>query len=324
MQHQVQNEKAIESLPIARYELRFRAEEPYSFRGFTGSAWRGIFGHALKRTVCITRHEHCPECMLYRSCVYPYIFDTPLPVGSEKLRTVQTIPHPFLLEVPWAIPENSEIPIRLTLIGHANRYVVYAIHALEQGACNGVRHSPPLILRQILQEERLGTNVWLPIKNRAGVLTPLPTHQIDLPQMPAKVRIVFETPLRLRCQDRYLTPDRFSFVEFFRNLLGRLSLLKYFHSDEPLTVDFAGLISAASLINFTQMALRWRDWQRYSSRQKQKLQMGGLMGSADLDLTAAVAPFWPYLWIGQFIHAGKGTSMGLGKFRLESLNDAAA
>lgn len=62
--------------------------------------------------------------------------------------------------------------------------------------------------------------------------------------------------------------------------------------------------------------LAWKDWTRYSSRQKTTMQMGGLVGEILLEL-AEDAPFWPYLWLGQWVHAGKGTSMGLGCYTIE-------
>jgi CRISPR/Cas system endoribonuclease Cas6 (RAMP superfamily) len=27
--------------------------------------------------------------------------------------------------------------------------------------------------------------------------------------------------------------------------------------------------------------------------------------------------FWPYLWLGQWTHAGKGTSMGMGAYTIQ-------
>jgi hypothetical protein len=44
---------------------------------YSGAAWRGVFGHALKQLVCVTRERNCLDCLLYRSCVYPYIFEAP-------------------------------------------------------------------------------------------------------------------------------------------------------------------------------------------------------------------------------------------------------
>jgi hypothetical protein len=65
--------------------------------------------------------------------------------------------------------------------------------------------------------------------------------------------------------------------------------------------------------------LQWLDWERYSSRQKQKLRMGGLTGAVDLD-GSQLADLWPYIWLGQWTHAGKGTSMGLGRFEIRRLD----
>ncbi|MEZ5581405.1 MAG: CRISPR system precrRNA processing endoribonuclease RAMP protein Cas6 [Candidatus Competibacteraceae bacterium] len=42
---------------------------------------------------------------------------------------------------------------------------------------------------------------------------------------------------------------------------------------------------------------------------------GGIIG--ELTLTGdKLAPFWPYLWLGQWTHVGKGAVMGLGQYRL--------
>jgi len=45
--------------------------------------------------------------------------------------------------------------------------------------------------------------------------------------------------------------------------------------------------------------------------------MGGLIGEVELD-GAGLESFWPYLWLGQWTHAGKGAVMGLGGYRIES------
>jgi hypothetical protein len=127
---------------------------------------------------------------------------------------------------------------------------------------------------------------------------------------------VLETPLRLRAKDHYLNPERFHFGPLFSNLLRRISLLTTFHTDTPLETDFAALAQTARRIEVESMELRWHDWTRYSSRQDTLLKMGGLLGWVTL-AGSDLSPFWPYLWLGQWTHAGKGSSMGLGKYRLE-------
>jgi CRISPR/Cas system endoribonuclease Cas6 (RAMP superfamily) len=45
------------------------------------------------------------------------------------------------------------------------------------------------------------------------------------------------------------------------------------------------------------------------------MQMGGILGSFLLN-GEELADFWPYLWLGQWTHAGKGATMGLGRYRI--------
>ena len=101
-------------------------------------------------------------------------------------------------------------------------------------------------------------------------------------------------------------------------LLRRISLLTYFFGETPLETNFAGLLRYAESIPIAKRALHWREWTRYSSRQNEKLQMGGLVGSFEL-AGAVLDRFWPLLWLGQWTHAGKGCSMGLGRYVLEPL-----
>ncbi len=138
-------------LTVSRHRLRFIAQEPLRLPAYAGSAWRGAFGHALKRLVCVTREPRCPDCLLYRSCTYPCLFETP--------------PDPAV-----------------------------------------------------------------------------------------------------------------------------------------------ALLLAAT-------RLRWRDWSRYSSRQWTAVPMGGLVGEIELN-GLGLEPFWPWLWLGQWTHAGKGAVMGLGGYRV--------
>ena len=46
------------------------------------------------------------------------------------------------------------------------------------------------------------------------------------------------------------------------------------------------------------------------------MRMGGLVGSVTFE--GKLAPFYPFLEAGEIIHAGKGTSFGLGRFRIVS------
>lgn len=92
-------------------------------------------------------------------------------------------------------------------------------------------------------------------------------------------------------------------------------MLTYFHTDTPLETDFRALVEHARRVAIRNAHLRWYDWTRYSSRQQTTMQMGGLLGELELNADG-IEPFWPYLWLGQWTHAGKGASMGLGRYTI--------
>ncbi len=76
------------------------------------------------------------------------------------------------------------------------------------------------------------------------------------------------------------------------------------------------LLLAADRLHPDLSALRWHEWTRYSSRQHTLMELGGLLGTFELS-GPDLAPLWPLLWLGQWVHAGKGTTFGLGAYRLE-------
>ena len=132
---------AIPCLPLARYRLHLRATAPVRLPAYAGSAWRGVLGHALKRTVCVTREPNCPGCLLYRSCVYPYVFETPPPVDAAKLRKYPAAPHPFVVE-PWPecwdVAPGEAFGVDLVLLGRGRAQLPYFIEALRRAGETGI------------------------------------------------------------------------------------------------------------------------------------------------------------------------------------------
>lgn len=96
-------------------------------------------------------------------------------------------------------------------------------------------------------------------------------------------------------------------------LVRRTALICEFHGTGPLSLDFSGLAQQAATI-VSEKNLHWRDWTRYSSRQQQKMALGGVVGNWKLsgDLTL----FMPFLHLGQWLHVGKEATFGLGRYRL--------
>jgi hypothetical protein len=171
---------AIPSIPFARFRFHFTVSERASLPVWTGSMWRGALGHALKRTVCVTRNRNCSECLLYRSCAYPYIFETPPPPDSAKMRRYTAAPHPFVLEPERDVADGSHV-LGLTLIGRGNHYLPYLVHALARAGKDGLGHARvPFTLEDVSQDASVVADDWRTIHIPGESLDPLP------PAMPAR------------------------------------------------------------------------------------------------------------------------------------------
>lgn len=286
---------------------------------FAGSAWRGAFGRALRDLSCVRACVSPNQCPMPTMCAYRYLFETPRPPNAGKMRLYERVPHPFVIDprgTEGAHSRGETISLVVVVVGRAAGWagsVVRAFaHAGEKGIGSGRGR---LRLIGVEHQDPPGGDVWLP----ADPLTPQTlATPAPAPPCPAAVRVRLLTPLRLKEDGHNVTPDQFQPHHLLRNVLRRISLLTYFHTDTPYETDFAALTAQARDVQPRAAELTWRDWKRYSSRQQTPLAMGGLIGTFVLDVSASDG-WWPILWTGQWLHAGKGTSMGLGKYRLEPI-----
>lgn len=317
----------IESLSFARYRFNLQCLSDVEFRGFSGSTLRGAFGSVFRRLVCITRAPTCSGCVLRQQCAYGYVFETAPPPHSQRLRRYESVPRPYVLDMPdnarLAFHEGEQLQMTLTLIGRAIDYFPYFVFTsqrLEETGLGVGRHEGKgrFRLMEVLAERADGTTVrvftpeegidtlHLPVLRGADMLERIEQWT------PQRLGVQFVTPTRLRFEGK-LT-DRIEFHHLVRALLHRLSGLLYFHCGVEPDMDYTGLIAQAQEVHTVERRIQWVEQKRYSSRQKSLLQMGGFTG--EMTFEGNLKPFLPLLAVGEYVHIGKGTVMGLGKIRL--------
>ena len=97
-----------------------------------------------------------------------------------------------------------------------------------------------------------------------------------------------------------------------KNLLRRITLLSV-HSPLSIEIDYLELLEQAKSVRVVSSHMvEWYDWERYSSKQKKRMKLGGLVG--EVDFLGDLGAFMPYIKIGEYLHIGKGGSFGLGKY----------
>jgi len=307
-------------LGVGYYRLHFNCMECLRLPKYAGSAWRGLFGHALKKAVCVTHEPVCEACLLYRNCAYPYIFETPLPTDSDRMKRYTAVPHPFVvypqMQADRTIEKGEAMLLELAVFGRANAYLPYIIHAFNIAGKHGIGKQQGKFRMLRVEQDTSGNGNWETIYEPDSGLSQKPGFYPLIPECSELVKITLQSPLRLKRDGRLVGAKEFSFHDLYRNLLRRIAMLTYFHEKSVFEPDFATLAEASRNINIIDKDLHWFDWTRYSSRQKKTMQMGGLTGEFTVR-GESLPDFWPLLWLGQWTHAGKGASMGLGRYRLQ-------
>ncbi len=305
---------------VARFRFLFEAKEPITLPAYAGSAWRGLLGHGLRRVACVTRQPTCDGCMLRFNCLYSMFFETPSAPDSAQ-RRYQSLPHPFVLEPELRsereIQPGAPLSLGITLMGKTTEQVPYLIHALNMAGQRGMGpRGGRFSVVAVEREDRLGNACWERIYDAdSGEYRQQPIQPIHLPPSPSAVRIGLFTPLRVKRRGSFVGAAEFEPTDLLRNLCMRVAMLAELYGGDPQPFDWRAIGQEAAGIAIVDKRLSWHEWTRFSSRQNTRMQMGGLIGEFVLE-GGALQTFWPALWLGQWVHAGKGTSFGLGGYRL--------
>lgn len=307
--------------PLSRLRFTFQAAGPLQLPAYTGSAWHGLLGHALRRGVCVTGQRTCTGCLLTGSCAYAVLFESP-PADPQLAKRYQALPHPYVLEpdpptTPQLLPAGGTFGLGLTLIGAATGLVAHLVHALRGAGAMGFGAARTgFSLIEVAQEQTLGSDDWTPIYAGAA-LTPITTHTPAPPPSPAEARLHLKTPLRLKSGGRLKAEDALTGADLLRALGQRAELLQrvYAPAPDPAQASWTDARQAMHGVDILQRDLRWHDWSRFSNRQATHMQLGGLLGQLSLG-GPALAAVWPLLWFGQWLHVGKNTAFGLGRYAI--------
>lgn len=316
----VERDREIYQVPLftGRFHLQFAS--PFAPSPFVTTTFRGGLGYVLRKLVCGSPDKRCDQCLIACQCAYRYLYETTPHEGAEMMRKYNHVPHPYLL---YCAPDSSaptdHLSVQATLIGNATQFLPHLIYAfLELGKQGLGRDHTRYVLQKVTLDgddepiyRENDVRIRGDLKPRVYRLQPLSNSSEE----PMTLQIQLESPLRLVYRERLLNQPLFE--PFMASLLRRISALLHFHCNQTLDLDFADIVRGAAQVAVIRDATRWQEQQRYSTRQKEKMKMGGLVGV--FDIKGNLSPYMDFLRLGQYIHNGKGTVFGLGKYSLKEV-----
>lgn len=202
-------------------------------------------------------------------------------------------PKPFVILPPLdereSYPKGYRFQVDVTLFGKAAQHYMVVQSAIEQLGC------------KIGIGSNSGKYKIIGIEHSAPEMQ---AHNMDVKKQ--HLKISFSTRFRTKTNDKLLTKAP-PFSLFIARLITRLNKLEETYAQSHS--DFQNLLSESKQVCLTNSTLKWEDWRRST---KEKMVFGGLMG--DVCYEGDLTPFMDLLQLGEWLHVGKQTSFGLGKY----------
>jgi len=285
-------------LKLLPLRIRCRATARTGLPTFKGTVFHGALGWALA--------EVSPDL---RRLLF----------ASEGGFTERATPNPFALVPPLHTgPEfraGEAFHFGLTLLGCAVDALAPCMAGLQAMAERGVgTNRVPFVIDVI--EQRAPDGTWQALFSPARgmwLASPRVLNGTELPQpaLTHEVEVAFLTPTSITEAD---APCRNA--PAFRTLMSRTLSRVLMIASELHGVDLldrpgkAELLGLAGEVRTLMDATCWQEVERFSPKEERQRQFGGLMGLASYQ--GDMAPFIPWLALGQALQLGKKTSFGFG------------
>lgn len=295
------------NLIISRYRIKFKANQHIQLPEYAGSSLRGAFGHALQNIACLTasmNKGHC-KCQPVETCLYRRIFD-PAKQQLALQDRLQDVAPPFVIEVhslPTEIKIDQEAHFYITLFGefvHQQRVMILLAWQRALAIGFGSQRTTGQVQSQLISMELCDK-------------PKLSWHA----QSQSQFQVQFLSHARIQHHGKILTADNFYPIYFCRSVVRRYLTLLEAYSDQSVSPDFIKYLFDDMKKVQGEYRVDHVKWSRWSSRQKQKMQMDGLLG--EIQLYHVSAELAKILYLGQWLHVGKGCVFGLGQYTLQDI-----
>lgn len=317
---------------IAVFNFTLEQVDKLTFPENIGSMLRGSFGHALRKLCCITDLPSCQHCPVQSHCRYPYLFEGLNKADSMQTSRPEASVNPYVFRIhqrPDQVSPKQTWGFSMVLIGQAIEDYPLIIKAW-QSACktgfNGEKsatRSTARLIKVFNQSQELyqETSPKLPMVATEKIKR-IPSLQLKSLKQIQKISLNFLTPFRLQYQGKIAyQPHQFDGKQLVINLYNRIQTCQNILDKGSVWQegysDFREFWADIEKLTITEQ-LTSTKVVRHSSRQQQKITLFGLEGwvhlTGDNDTLTRLLPL---LWLGQYLHVGKSTTLGLGQYQLQ-------
>ncbi len=327
-------------LSVYCLEVVVEAATPLALDPYCGSALRGAFFRSLWGRFCTNRESPtCEVCPLVTACPVASLV---APLRDEAPHG-RNVPRPYIITPPYnegvrRYEQGETFTFGFALIGDAVKLYPYVVRAFQEMEHNNLGHPlaelhgkrGKILLREIHSSHPITGErevLWRRGDKRPEALRLCVTSRdvaLRAQQLPTDhVTIHFLSPTRLVADERVVrVPDLSTLI---LRLIQRLEQVQQEYGrsttgEEEITVygreGYLLLKEQTAQIRLECNETKWVDIQSYSTRQRQSMPIGGIVGRASF--VGDISQLRELLAWGEILRVGKNIVKGGGKYRLEA------
>lgn len=273
---------------------------------------RAVLGKNLKDFACILKGKKCDVCPLKFQCAYSFVFETPIEKNNSVLAGRDRATHPFILSCSedFGVYVNS-MNFRLSLFGRGIDYFPYICYTFLNGENNGLfRQRAPYSIQRITSDDTLvydGKKDDLNIPELKDWSVSNSENVVD-----TEIKINFVTPVRMKIQGAFTS--RITYRDIIFSAFEKAVVMTKMYGVYRQNNISEKMLSEKS----EKSCLKWKDYKRYSSRQKTEMLFGGNLGS--ITVSGKFSDFeLSILRSAEIFGLGKSTTFGFGQIKLEGI-----
>ncbi|MDO5046859.1 CRISPR system precrRNA processing endoribonuclease RAMP protein Cas6 [Campylobacter sp.] len=251
---------------------------------FIGSTIRGVFGRGLRRVACPYIDASCDSCRYFNECIY-----------AEFFENVSKAPK-FILDIDF---NSHSFDFKILLFEHATLYLPHVIIAIENMCQIGLGMPSKTFYFKNLTINGKMISFKESVNPSEHILDFSPSFSYG------DYKITALTPIRIKQKNGYVR-SKLDFKSFIRQIAMRFGELTDTNI-EKFEVKFDKF----------EQNFKFYDLERYSNRQRTKMEFGGIMG--DMRVYGLDERSAGLLELATLINVGKSTAFGLGKIKVERI-----
>lgn len=308
-------------ITYAKYDFTLKFDSPILFDVYPLFVIRSVLGDKLRSICCRAKGKNCPECVFNKTCPYSWIFETILDKSNEAVPGRDRGSHPYFLSFPSKKFDNfqekvDKLTFTLTLMGKAIEYFPYIFEAIKKAGKSGLlkERIPYSIESVVAFDETLTDDEENLIKNATAKDFSMEIDSNKSQKTEEKSYLVkFTSPLRINAENHIL--NTITAYQFFMATVRRMRTLCSMYGEVSDSDFEKPLFNENSIYNENFVFI---DLFRWSSRQKQSMKLGGIIG--ECKLSGSLSEMEEKLIEAASIFGiGKNNALGLGQVSVQKV-----